>query len=132
MVVQALRPVAASRSALLAAVVFLLWAAATLASVAASGEGPLSSYRKNLGQRLSRSLRIEEWPLLSHLLYTQCRGPWQVPRNFHRLGPAVHHLAGRRAVHLDSPFMEPMGRLAVFVSLAEADRLPATERSGTL
>ena len=27
------------------------------------------------------------------------------------------------------PFMEPMSRLVIFVSLAEADRLPATERS---
>ena len=68
--VQAERPVAAVIRALLAAVVLRLSAAATLASVAANGEGPRSSDRKNLGQRLSKSSRMEEWPLLSHLAYT--------------------------------------------------------------
>ena len=58
--VQAERSVAAVIKALLAAVVLRLLAPATLASVAASSEGPNSSDR------------MEEWPLLSHLAYTLC------------------------------------------------------------
>ena len=58
--VQALRPVAEKIRALFAAVALRMSAAATLASVAASGEGPQSRDRKNLGHRLSRSSLMEE------------------------------------------------------------------------
>ena len=68
--VQALRPVAEKIRALFAAVVVLMSAAATLASVAASGDGPQRRDWKNLGHRLSRSSLMEEWPLLSHLANT--------------------------------------------------------------
>ena len=47
--VQALRLVAASITALLATVAVRLFAAATLARTAASGEGSFSSERKNFG-----------------------------------------------------------------------------------
>ena len=52
------RPVAERISTLLVAVAVRLSAAGTLASIAASGEGPFSSERKNFGHLLSRSSRM--------------------------------------------------------------------------
>ena len=70
MAIQALRPVAEKIRVLFAAVALRMLAAATLASVSASEEGQQSRDRKKLGHRLSRSCLMEEWLLLSHLVYT--------------------------------------------------------------
>ena len=68
--IQALRSVEQDRiRALLAAVAVRLSAAATLTSVAASGEVLFSRERKNFGHLLSRSSLMVVWPLSNHLAY---------------------------------------------------------------
>ena len=57
---------------LLEAMVLGASAAAILATVATSVEGPFYRDLKKLGQRLARSSLRLVWSLLSHLVYTLC------------------------------------------------------------